>query len=238
MISIIIFSSYRIGQILIQNRQSKRLNEELIEMTEIEKNLKYYDGNLSEFINVNFDNLLSINSDTVGWIVFNQINFPIVQTNDNKFYLYHSFDRRRNLNGAIFLDYRNNNFYDKNIVIYGHNANSSRNKFGSLVNLLNSSYFDNGGNDVIQISTLTHNFNFQIFSVYNILAEDYYITTSFSSSDFNEFINVINRRSYRDFNIELKETDRILTLSTCYGTRGTQMRTVVHAKLVAVQERY
>ena len=70
----------------------------------------------------------------------------------------------------------------------------------------------------------------QIFSVYKIKAESYYITTDFNSDDEDmEFLDTIKKRSLYDFNTNLDKDDKILTLSTCYSDTE---RTVVHAKLI------
>ena len=233
---VVIFSTIRIINILNARSRVSELQEELLELTEIEKTLAEYGGETYEFINVNFDRLLGINAETVGWIVFNQINFPIVQSQDNDFYLHHSFDHRRNMYGSIFMDFRNNLFYDQNTVVYGHNATNSRNMFGSLRDLLRENYFESG-NDIIQISTPTKNMNYQIFSIYQIEVEDYYITPRFTEEEYQIFLNTMIKRSRHEFNITPQTTDRILTLSTCYGGPGTTRRLVVHAVLISTQIR-
>ena len=80
-------------------------NTEIIKQEEIDENhyLNYINMNL---INVNFDDLKSINSDTLGWIQVNgtTINYPFVQVSDNNYYLNHSFDKSYNRAGWVFLD--------------------------------------------------------------------------------------------------------------------------------------
>ena len=70
----------------------------------------------------------------------------------------------------------------------------------------------------------------QIFSVYKIKTETYYITTNFNSdNEYVEFLNTIKGRSLYNFNTNLNISDKILTLSTCYSDTE---RTVVHARLI------
>ena len=70
----------------------------------------------------------------------------------------------------------------------------------------------------------------QIFSVYKIEEESYYITTNFDNNEeYITFLNTIEDRSLYNFNTTLSSSDRILTLSTCYSDT---VRTVVHAKLI------
>ena len=72
---------------------------------------------------INFDALFAINPRTVGWITLpdSTISYPIVQGNDNRHYLHHTFGGRRNASGAIFLDYRDPSDFSGRAKIYGHN---------------------------------------------------------------------------------------------------------------------
>ena len=102
--------------------------------------------------------------------------------------------------------------------------------FGSLSKVLKSSWYDNKDNHIIRVSIESENTLWQIFSVYKIKTENYYITTYFDSDDeYLEFLNTISSRSLYDFNTKLNKDDKILTLSTCYSDTE---RTVVHAKLI------
>ena len=108
--------------------------------------------------------------------------------------------------------------------------------FGSLTNALNPSWYTNTDNQIIQLSTLKYNTMWQIFSVYKIEAESYYITTDFSDNDsFATFANTMRSRSIYDFGVNITSNDKLLTLSTCYNDNG--VRLVVQAKLVKIQER-
>ena len=102
--------------------------------------------------------------------------------------------------------------------------------FGSLSRVLKSDWYTDKSNHIIRISTPSEDSLWQIFSVYVIKEETYYITTEFSSDNsYVEFLNTIKDRSKYDFKTELNATDRIITLSTCYSDTE---RTVVHAKLI------
>ena len=65
---------------------------------------------VNDIIDVDIEKLIEQNDDTVGWINVNNtnINYPFMQTNDNKYYLTHAFDKSWNDAGWLFLDYRNN----------------------------------------------------------------------------------------------------------------------------------
>ena len=178
------------------------------------------------------------NSDTVGFIKVNgtNVNYPIVQSNNNSYYLKHAFDKTPNSAGWVFADYRNNMInFDKNTVIYGH-SRSNQTVFGSLKKVLNKSWYSNKDNHIIKLSTPTENTLWQIVSIYTIAPESYYITTKFSESQFQTFIKTIKERSQIQFSGTINENDKILTLSTCEDVAGTR-RLVIHAKLIKLDKR-
>lgn len=230
---ILVFSLYQIFNTIILNKKNIKIYNNIRDNIKIEESVSEID---SKFINVDFTNLLIENSDTKGWINFNEIDYPFVQSKNNEYYLTKSFDKKYNINGTVFMDYRNNGFSDSNVVIYGHNSSDSQ-MFGSLKKLLKKEYFINGENNIIKISSISANYNFKIFSVYSIEKEDYYITTSFKEKEFEKFINTIKKRSYYNFDDEVNTNDKILTLSTCNGYSGTSKRLVVHAKLIETELR-
>ena len=115
------------------NENTEIVNNEIT----IDKNAPYWNFIKMNMIDADFNELKKINKDVKGWIEVNgtTINYPYVQTNNNNFYLNHTFDKTSNGAGWIFLDYRNNtNFEDKNTIIYGPGRSNSA-MFGSLKNI-------------------------------------------------------------------------------------------------------
>jgi len=188
-------------------------------------------------IQVDFNELKNKNNDTVAWIQVNNtnINYPIVQARDNDYYLTRSFDKKWNDAGWVFMDYRNNSdFSNKNTIIYAH-SRLDKTMFGSLSKALKADWYKNRDNHIINISTPTENSLWQIFSVYKIEAESYYITTDFSDDDeYLEFLNILKSRSKHNFDVTMSSNDSIITLSTCYSDTE---RTVVHAKKIKKSDR-
>lgn len=211
---------------LVDDKNSENVNEP------DDKESDYWYYVKFPLINVNFQDLMKKNSDTVGWINVNHtnINYPFVQTSDNDYYLTHSYDKSSNEAGWVFLDFRNStNLKDKNNIIYAH-SRLDKTMFGSLSKVLKSNWYTNKENHIIRISTPEEDSLWQIFSVYVIKEETYYITTSFSNDDdYQKFLNTIKNRSRYNFSTTVNTNDRILTLSTCYSDTK---RTVVHAKLL------
>lgn len=250
---IFVFSSIIIANWLRQGTTIKHLENKLIDKTNIttikeEGTVVNIDEKVNESLywkylntplsSVDFTSLLKENSDTVGWLIVNDtnINYPVVQTNNNDYYLNHAYDKSSNNAGWVYADFRDNfNILNKNVVIYGH-GRKDKIMFGSLTKALDRDWYTKEQNQIIQLSTLKYNTMWQIFSVYTKEAESYYITTDFNSSDeFAKFLNEMNTRSIYNFGVNLSTDDKILTLSTCYNDNG--IRLVLHAKLVKIQER-
>ena len=214
--------------------QIEEVDEDLTELVNEDANIEsdYWYYIKFPLIDVNISTLKEKNADTIGWINVNNtnINYPFVQSSDNEYYLTHSFDKTYNEAGWVFLDYRNNkDLSSKNNILYAH-SRLDKTMFGTLKKTLKSDWYQNKDNHIIKISTETENTLWQIFSVYDIPDETYYITTDFSSDlEFETFLNNIKGRSLYNFNASLTKDDRILTLSTCYSK---SKRAVVHAKLI------
>ncbi len=241
---------------IYDNNKSQEISEEINEITDVtevtdESNVElinppdnksndYWDFIKVPLINVDFSELIKRNKDTVGWINVNNtnINYPVVQTTNNEDYLDTAFDGSKNQAGWIFADYRNDmKNLDKNTVIYGH-SRLNKTMFGDLFNVLNKSWYENKYNRIIRLSTPTENTMWQVFSIYTINPETYYITTHFSNDNsYTKFLNTIKDRSNYNFNVSLSSKDKIITLSTCSNAAGTG-RIVLHAKLIKREARF
>ena len=191
-----------------------------------------------DMLSADFDELKKKNPDTVAFVKVNgtNVNYPVVQTNNNSYYLSHAFDRSKNNAGWVFADYRSNlTNFGYNTIIYGH-SRYNQTMFGSLKRVLKKSWYSNKDNHIIKLSTPTHNTLWQIFSIYTTKVESYYITTDFNNDSYNTFLKTIKNRSQIDFSANVNTNDKILTLSTCNNDAGTE-RLVIHAKLIKKENR-
>ncbi|CEP94826.1 peptidase C60B [[Clostridium] sordellii] len=178
-------------------------------------------------------NLYNINSDYMGWINIENtpIDYPIVKGDNNEFYLTRDFNKQYLKTGSIFMDYRNEGFKDKNIVIYGHNM-KDKSMFGSLNKFKNLDYLSK--NKYISITTKNdEKLMYEIFGLYVTSVDDTEsISVNFNKEeDFNEYIEGIFNKSIYNSNIDIKSTDKMLTLSTC-SYEFSNARLVIHAKLI------
>ncbi|MCI9433690.1 MAG: class B sortase [Bacilli bacterium] len=188
-------------------------------------------------ISVDFNSLIAKNNDTVAWIALNgtNINYPVVQASDNDYYLYHAYDHSDNQAGWVFMDYRNDPIeFSKNTVIYGHGMNNNT-IFGTLRYITENWWYNNPDNHIVKLSTPSENTLWQVFSVYTIPEETYYIQTDFiDNNTYKEFLSKLQARSIYNFNASINENDKIITLSSCYNN---DLRVVLHAKLIKREKR-
>lgn len=223
LIAVIIFSGIKIIEWIKSNKKNKDIMSEIKENVVINNEM---DSNNEEY-KIDFAKLKQKNSDAIAWIKVNgtDIDFPVVKGTDNSYYLTHNFDKEKNKAGWIFADYRNKfDGTDKNIIIYGHNMKNGS-MFASLKDVIKEEWYNNENNKYIALITENENCKYQVFSVYQTETEEYYLQTNISN--FKEFVEKIKGRSKKNFNVDIKETDSILTLSTCAD--NTKYRVVLHA---------
>ncbi|MBR6033318.1 MAG: class B sortase [Clostridia bacterium] len=230
-ISAMLFSGYKIIAWFEDNKKSKQIAEEISNAVVVIEHAK---AGAEKQYEIDFNNLKSKNDETVGWIKVNgtDIEYPVVKTKDNDYYMNHSFDKSYNGAGWIFVDCETKlDGTDRNIVIFGHNRRDGS-MFGTLKNILTEQWYSDEQNYIIPFVLETEECKYQVFSVYTIEAEDYYITTEFANdSEFEGFLNDIKQRSVKDFGVKITAKDKILTLSTCAD--NNKYRVVLHAKKIA-----
>lgn len=223
----IIYGSYKVFSWKKDNDSVEEINKDIDESIEIET----IDD--KKEIKVDFKKLKKKNSDTVAYLKVNNTNvdYVVVKGTDNSYYLRHNFKKEISKTGWIFADYRNKfDGSDKNIVVFGHNMRSGK-MFGSLKKILNIKWYTNEENKYITFITEDGAHIYEVFSIYRIRVEDYYINTRFYNNDeFLTFVNRLKSRSIYDYNVKLNKEDKILTLSTC--NTGSTYRTVLHAKKI------
>ena len=136
---VFIFSAYNIYKYLAEEHANKKLNNGLIEKAVVEtSNTNTISSNTEDEytlpLSVDFSALKQENEDIIGWIYSENtpINYPVVQSDDNEYYLRRLTNGEYNIAGSIFMDYRNSaSLEDNNTIIYGHNMKNNT-MFGSL----------------------------------------------------------------------------------------------------------
>lgn len=171
------------------------------------------------------------NEDVIGWISFDNldISYPIMQGVDNNEYLRHTFSKKYNKAGSIFMEAENtSDFEDCHTIIYGHNM-KNLSMFGQLKYYKDDGFYDE--HQYFTIYTEENVYRYQIFAYYDISATgDVYAIGFAHDAVFGEFVNNMVTRSYYDTGVEVAESDKVITLSTC--STSEENRFVVNAKRV------
>lgn len=180
-----------------------------------------------------FSKLKKINNETVGFLTVKgtNINYPVVQHNDNSYYLTKDFYKKKSSMGWIYMDYRNDSVnLSSNNIIYGHSMLNGT-MFGTLRNVLTSNFRKNSENMIISYDTPNHEYKFKIFAGYRVNYTTDYLKTDFENKkEFDSFIKLIRGRSTFKTKDKVLYGDKIITLSTCAG--NGEKRLVVHAVLI------
>lgn len=155
--------------------------------------------------------LLDEIKDYVGWIEVenSNINYPIVKTNDNDFYLNHDYYQNENVAGAIFMDRRNlGNSFDKHTIVYGHRMNNGT-MFTDLDKFLDDEFLSTSPSIVYKDLFKTYEYDF--IAAFIVSADDYYLPYEINEDVIQDFLS----RSVYDSNYIYNSNHRYLTLSTC-----------------------
>lgn len=230
-ICLLIFSSIKVVKYIKDSKKNEEIIDEISKSITINDTIEDTIDDEGKY-NIDFKTLKEKNSDTIGFLKVNgtDVDSIVVKGKDNSYYLSHNFEKEYNSAGWIFADYRNNlDGTDKNIIIYGHNMRNNT-MFGTLKNILNSDWQENEDNRKITFITEKESAIYDVFSVYQIEAEDYYMKTDFKTGEFKKYIDSMKSRSNYNFNVNISEDDSILTLSTC--ANNNKYRVVLHAKKI------
>lgn len=191
-----------------------------------------------EMIKAKLNSIREKNSDLYGWIKIEgtAIDYPIVQSDDNEYYLTHTYTGGYSPAGSVFADYRCSGKITENYntILYAHHMASGSTMFHSLDNYFNETFFRE--NPYIYIYTLDGIYTFEVFAVYVTDVSYPYIKTSFNTDEeFTEFAKDLQSRSlYVREGLTFEKNEHILTLSTCTNLVKTD-RIAVQAKLIQIE---
>lgn len=179
---------------------------------------------------IDLKELQKINRDVIGWISVygTDISYPLLQTEDNDYYLKYTWRKSRNAAGAIFADCRNEaDFSDFNTVIYGHRMNDGS-MFKKLHYYTDIAYWE--AHPSIYITDSSGVRKYAIFAAYETGTADTYKIRIPDEGERGDYIDVCLEQSVIETGIAPGTEDHIITLSTCTG-RGHSTRWVVQAVL-------
>lgn len=193
------------------------------------------DSHMDDLRKMDLDALRQVNPDVIGWILLpdTNINYPVVQGQDNEQYLEITWDGQENPSGSIFLEVLNQaDMTEFHTILYGHNMINNTmfaplREFSTLEHWKNHPY--------VYLITETGILRYEIYSAYQADVEgDTYKVGMQQDRTKQKYIDFTLEQSVIDTGITPAITDRILTLSTCSGM-GYTTRWVVHARLPMVK---
>ncbi len=207
------------------------------------------DGDLSDTVEINAEfeqmkanltYLKSQNPDIYGYIHIDgtNISYPIVQGEDNDYYLNRTWNGEYVVVGSIYADFRADRTLENNLntVFYGHNMNDGK-MFNNVMNFLEEDVFNN---KVILIYTFDGVYTFEPFAIFQTVYTYPYFRMEFADdADFIAFCEEMQKQSVHNKNMTFTGDDRIITLSTCTPSYDASSyyvgRYALHAKLVKVE---
>jgi len=175
-----------------------------------------------------FAKYFSINPDFAGWLSIEdtKVNYPVARGSDNSYYLEHSFEKKKNELGSIFMDYRNVGMgADSHTVLYGHYTKSGY-MFGNLDRYLSKKYLD-AHPDIVFSDPYTER-RYRIFSVHVSPPDGVILQVGLSGEEFLQYVSRLKEYSVHSLDVSVTEKDHILTLVTCnYGIKDGRL--FIHA---------
>ena len=191
------------------------------------------DAQMQQMQQMDLSALQKVNPQVIGWIRIpgTEVDHPLMQGEDNRYYLTHTWDGKRNSVGAIFMDNRNKaDFSNFNTLIYGHNMNDGS-MFASIRHYKDEAYWQ--AHPHVYILCGDNVLRGEVFSAYRTSATGEAYTLGLNKSESRvEFIEAAVQRSVLATGIVPTAQERIVTLSTCIGSDDDD-RWVVHARIAA-----
>lgn len=240
-LAIAIYAAYNIIKIQSEYKKSvdayKKLDNYTMEQTTSETSGESEEEPVKEkpYPEVDFAGLKSVNSDVIGWIYVpdTEINYPIVHTSDNDYYLDHLVDRTQNPAGAIFLDTRNpSDFSDLHSIIYGHHMKNGS-MFAALKGYKKQDFFDGHKTGYLITQDAAYSIDFFAGHVANVEENAWQLDFD-DAADFDNWIKSLKEVSAFKSDIEPQYGDRIFTLSTC-SYEFDDARFVLSGKLTKIE---
>lgn len=222
LIGLVLISSYLIFKEKKQNEKQENTFEDLIEI--VEENIEN-----QEERKIDINKLYEENKDIVGWLKIDNttINYPIMQNiNDPNYYLRRDFYKNYSSYGTPYMA-KQCNLNSDNIVIYGHHMKNNK-MFGELEKYKSKDFYNN--HKIITFITLEKEYSYEIFAVFKTTVYTkntfrYYENINFENKKmYNDFINICKDKSLYQTGIEIKDKEKLITLSTCeYSNKNSRL---------------
>ena len=232
-IAIVVFavSAYKLYGIFSEYNKG---DKEYQKIQDLVINTEKKDDTKEEAFSVDFEKLLEMNSDVVGWIRFDEpseINYPVVQGRDNEEYLKRTFEANTNKLGTLCVDVNNpGDFSGRKTFSYGHNMKNGS-MFAQLLKYKDDSFYKE--HPYFYIYTPDGKVRtYEIFSAGVVKdTSDSYIMDYADDAAFQTYIDYIKQQSAYPTSAEVTTASKIVSLSTCTNVRDDE-RFLVHGVMI------
>ena len=237
LIIIIIFSISYMVFFLYNNYKNKIDNTDILNNIEID-NTQITEQKTERMLQI--EELQKKNQEIMGWLEIEgtNINYPVLQTNDNDFYLTHNYKKENASTGSLFLD----KDFDlingsSNYLIYGH-RNKQGLMFEDLMKYAKEDFYKE--HTKIKFTTNKEDSTYEIMSVFysrvyykseqNVFRYYYFVNAN-NEQEYNDFVNNAKKASIYDTGVNANYGDQLLTLSTCEYSQEDGRFVVVAKKI-------
>lgn len=238
-ICIIIFMICMISIIyyLIDSNEQKHEYKELLNDIKIDKT-QITEEKTERMLQI--EELQKENSEIVGWIEIKgtNINYPVLQCENNEYYMTHTYQKEYSKNGSIFLDKNYDwNLPSSNLLIYGHN-NRNGTMFEELINYKEENFYKQ--HPTIRFTTTSEDCEYEIIATFlsRVYYKDekdvfryYYFINAENEQQYNEYVQNCKNESLYDTGKTAEYGEQLLTLSTCEYSQTDGRFAVVAKKL-------
>ena len=174
---------------------------------------------------IKLETLQAENSDIVGWLEIpdTNISYPVLQGQDNSYYMTHNYKKQYSSEGSLFLDKNYDwNIPSSNLLIYGHNNRGTNEMFCGLLDYKKENFYN--CHKIIRFTTKDEDCNYEILSVFlskvyyksdkNVFRYYYFVNAN-SKDEFDDYVTNCKKASLYDTGITAEFGEQLMTLSTC-----------------------
>lgn len=251
LLAIVVFSGYKLIVAVISDHRAQEEHQRLLEAVVTEEARQdavvdiETDGDDREPesawpqyppLSIDMEQLREMNGDFRGWFYFPavEVSYPVVQGEDNEYYLKHSYEGEKSNSGCVFMDCgAASDWSDRNTFVFGHNMRDGS-MFGTFKKLVDDpSLLD--ANSRFYIYTEEAVYTYEIFSYYMTKSSSNRYMVFTSDENYDIYTQWAVENSNYDFDVDLTERANIISLSTCYGSAGTSRRVIIHGVLTLTE---
>lgn len=155
------------------------------------------------------------NKDIKGYLTVpgTNINEPVLQGVNNEYYLSHGANKKKNIIGSVYLDYRVKINEGRKNLIYSHNSSSLNVPFKELEKYYNLDYYKE--HQYIFLEDENNKQTYQIFSIFVETKDWSYMKIDYTDEEWLEHLNYLKEKSWYDTKVNIEQDDDILILQTC-----------------------